>query len=285
MNREKKLQFLGDVYQNKAQTGGVKVTMSGRDLMLVVRCIDEMEELEEHWGSDIAEQAYTVTNSAVEIIADNMKNKNLFTGFNTDYQLCVAIATVLFLYNRWCRDNGYPATEDITRGKWIREARGIMWVVRDPEHLQSLLDEVLLSEDSISSDLVTRGVAWLSYVGMSNLELLNASCSDFNLESKTISVRRGDDIVHLRIPDEGIKSLSLLSSLDYFIRYTDHYHKGSAKVPRTNSDRLLRGKAYVRRRGDGTKGEQIIVENEVSFVVNALSKARGRWARQEWLLL
>lgn len=272
MNKERKQQFLNEIYN----VGNIKLRMSSKDILLAVRCMEIVESLEIEWKQDIAEQTYVVVNRSVESIAKKLHESNFDTGYTDETQLKIAIASVLFLYNRWCREHKYPANIEITRSKWVKEAKGAMWVVKDPQHLQSVLDETLTPEAAKTSDLVARGVAWLAYAGLTRREILTVPVSALDLKKMVITIKRGEDVLEISLPKECRLCMSLLAQLDSFIKFSSQYISGVSEQPRYQSDRLTRAVAKVRenqtgRRAMSSEGP----ENEDLFVVNMLYKAKA----------
>lgn len=265
MNESRKQQFLDEIYH----VSNIKIEPTIKEIRLALKYFEAISDFEEVWGTDVAEQPYYVINNLVEQLAEQL-SPQLPSEFASDGEsLRLSIARILFLYNRWCRENKIPADDGITRGKWVKAAKASTWVVKSPSHLQELLNETLSPEAAETADLCNRGVAWLAFAGLTKQEILTVPVGAFDLEDMTVTVQRDGGAVTIQLVKESQRCLNLLATLSSFTLYSPQYKDGVIRVRRYDSDRITRG-VCKRRSTTPVAGPS----NHIAFITNIFSKWR-----------
>lgn len=265
MNAPRKQQFLDEIYH----IGNIRIEPTVKEIRLALKYFDLIAPYEEEWGCDVAEQPYYVINDLVEQLTHQLLSGSLDETAQDRDSVSLSVARILFLYNRWCRENKIPADDGITRGKWVKAAKASTWIVKSPSHLQELLDDTLSPEAAETADLCNRGVAWLAYAGLTKKEIMTAPSSAVDFDDMTITVLRDGRPVKLRLEKESRLCLKLLSTLSSFTLYNTQYKDGVIRVRRYDSDRLTRG---ISKRRSTTPVEG--PSNHVAFITNIFCKWR-----------
>ena len=109
-------------------------------------------------------------------------------------------------------------------------------LIKDPQHLQSILDEVLKSErDEPSVDIMYRIVCWLLYYGFTEEEIMSMKQSNVDFENNIIY---NDDRTKSVVLDKNLRNLLECSiSLDSVYRPAK---SGAIRLDLDKSDKIIR---------------------------------------------
>lgn len=121
--------------------------------------------------------------------------------------------------------------------------------LRDPEHLQKILNTVLKSEtDEDANGVMYRMSCWLLYEGFTEDEVLELRESNVDFGNKTLTSPSGDRVI--AVSDTLIKLIKQAIDLEYTVRQNPH--GGVNEYELEDSDRLFR---KIKRK-DSTRSKQ-----------------------------
>jgi len=267
MNQDRKTRFIDEIYDT-----GWKVAPSTKEIRLADRFFQYIVTYENVWGADVAEQSKSVVDSVIEATGDAFSGE---FGGNSNLAR-MSVARTLYLYNRWCRSNKIYANPEITKCHYARIAKASTWVLRSPADLQTVLDRVAMPESAIPADLFRRGVAWLSYIGMSRDEIVMTDAGDYDEQLMIIRGHRNGVETVFHVPIESKACFSTLASTDVF---TDYSNKdGQMQAMRVDGSALIRPAVRGKRRlkksdaeiGQTTAQRGGMPKDPAVFVNNAL---------------
>lgn len=165
------------------------------------------------------------------------------------------IISYIRAYAKWCMEQGFPdATLVLRRLKpdltdAIRRRR-----VQGPLQLQRFLNACFPPEEAETADLVSRGFAWLAYIGVPGSDITGILVDDVDLSDWYVYI--GDN--RYQIPAEARNVFQKLATLDSF-NYT---HSGYGTIRRKRIDN-----SYLLRTFKGTVNRRVL-DNALSDCVN-----------------
>jgi len=193
---------------------------------ICLKTFNKLEPFEESWGADFCTQKEEVILPAL----------NAILGARAEGQR--TRSTILREYVKWCMANGIPGacdsmyhvdtTRDISK---IREQ-----TVKNPAHLQRLLDGICLPVESNTVDIIIRGFVWLAYSGIAEEDIFKILDSDIDFANMVIHYQDRDYLIYR----EAIPALTQCVKLQTFTVYHPNYAVPMA-APRVGGHQLLRG--------------------------------------------
>lgn len=265
MNKEQKNRFINDAFAaTMSKQRSILKMMQPQDLRMADVYFGLIEEFEDRLDTELAEFRYSDYDKVIELVLDDINLDDYRVLFKDRVELRMSLIRTTYLYRRWCIMNDLPSKIDISRSRQVQLMKGSYTVVYSPEHLQEIMDERLDPVDLGTADLCCRGAAWLSYIGMTEDEMVVVSADVFDFDSKHVCVVRDGKQIQIPLPNQSIDCLKALSKLDSFRSFRKNYRGGSAEFKRVDSTAILRGvdtgrgREKIRKRRNVSK---IIVNN------------------------
>lgn len=182
---------------------------------------------EKEWGADLSTKTAEELSPMVEQVC-GLRVRSKYTK-----------VVVLRNYMRWCVSKGFAGAKELDeRINYLDTSRSRTDLVRGPEHLQQLLNQVFDPESEETFDNVYRCYLWMAFGGMleETAFLLTADDIDFMY----MEARKGDEVAILY--RQGLPSVRNCVTLDSFQYKNKTYTKtGSIRRNRVPGNRLLRG--------------------------------------------
>ena len=242
MRKEQKNKFINDAFAAvMSKEHSFLDRLEPQDLRMADIYFGLIEEFEDRLVTELAELRYVDYDKVIELVLDDINLDDYKVLFKDRAELRMSLVRTTYLYRRWCLRNGFPARDDISRSKQVRIMKGSYTVVRSPEHLQAILDEHLDPIEYGTADLCCRGAAWLSYIGMTEDEVVTVAADAFHFKDKYVEVMRGETPIQIPLPEQSLGCLSALGRLDTFQSYRKSYKEGKAEFKRVESEAIIRG--------------------------------------------
>lgn len=163
-NEDSKLRFLKEKYHGDSSTA-----------IFAKRLLEACEKYEREWGCDICTKSTEEVTPVLEEIT-GLRNASKW-----------ARMTVLRSYAKWCIENDIPgACDGILYAKCDGIEKVRKQMVRDPEHLQRVLDSVFKDEHECTIEDIYRSYCWMVYSGIDERTAFMIEASDVNLNSMEI---------------------------------------------------------------------------------------------------
>lgn len=160
----------------------------------------------------------------------------------------LAVAFVLYLYNRWNHKVFLSAEEarankgsPLTNTRLFKDASAMTWIIRSPEHLDELLNSWLDPTEADTVDCCTRAIVWMAYCGMTEEEIVSTKVGDVDLDEGIIHAKRSGVPVSIKMCSEAWPCLKKLVELDKFWCERPGLTNGYAWIKRQAGDQLIRG--------------------------------------------
>lgn len=139
------------------------------------RLFDLFEPYEEQWGADLC----TRTTEEIQPVFDRIAGVRESSRH--------APRTILRKYFEWCRANRVPGTTDAAMRLDIAALGNLRnQMIRNPRHLQAVLDAICEPESEETSDNDLRTYCWLAYAGMGAEDILTVKTSEVDFDQMTV---------------------------------------------------------------------------------------------------
>ena len=182
------------------------------------------EQFEENYGNDICNLPFGETSSIVDevsglrVVSQNRPLK------------------ILRDYVAWCSRNGFETTESIFEIKDIGLSKVKRQTIRNPKHLQIILNTICDPESELTTDNNIRTYLWLAYSGMKNEDIFCVKESDVDFD--IMKIRYGQKLYP--IYTESLDAIrNCVNSRQYNYKHSN-YTKDCVR-DRVPGDILIRG--------------------------------------------
>ena len=139
------------------------------------RLFDLFEPYEEQWGADLC----TRTTEEIQPVFDRIAGVRESSSH--------APRTILRGYARWCMENGIPgATDAVMHLENAGADRLRDRMIRNPRHLQAVLDIICEPESEETADNYVRCYCWLAYAGLGAEDALTVRASEVDFTQMLI---------------------------------------------------------------------------------------------------
>lgn len=204
--------------------------------------------LSEHVNTETTKQNYLAIFNKTGLLEDKYKHdlfemnvselQETINSFNnTRIRSAIVRLGYIKRYIEWCFNNGICESCDNIDNVKIDKTAGIRTnTVKNPLHLQRLLNIVFQPESKNTIDNLYRCYYWLAYSGLSASEAFEIKVSDVDLLERKIKYN-GEQY---QVYEEGFACIKKCIELDYFIKEHPLY-KNNTERKRTEGEFLLRG--------------------------------------------
>lgn len=163
-NENSKLKFIKEQYPGDSSTA-----------IFAKRLLKACGKYEREWGCDICTKSTEEVTPVLEEIT-GLRNASKWARMN-----------VLRNYARWCIENNVPgACDGILNAKCDGIDKVRKQMVRDPDHLQRVLDSVFKDEYECTIENIYRCYCWMVYSGIDGDTVFTVETSNVKLDSMEI---------------------------------------------------------------------------------------------------
>lgn len=182
---------------------------------------------EREWGADLSTKTAEELSPMIEQVC-GLRVRSKYTK-----------VSVLRSYMRWCVSKGFEDAHELGDGiNYLDTSRNKTDLIRGPEHLQQLLNQVFDPESEETFDNVYRCYLWMAYGGMQEETAFSLTTDD--IDFMYMEARKGDEVAILY--RQGLPSVRNCVTLNSFQYKNKTYTKtGSIRRDRIPGNRLLRG--------------------------------------------